>query len=62
MSRDDLDEVNVPEVPEPDEPEEGVIDPADDYSEGVPYRWTSAGGGAFDSSSMTGHAAQEAAE
>ena len=34
MSRDDLDEVNVPEVPEPDEPEEGVIDPADDYSEG----------------------------
>jgi hypothetical protein len=34
MSRDDLDEVNVPEVPEPDEPEEGVIDPADDYTEG----------------------------
>lgn len=34
MSRDDLDEVNVPEVPEPDEPEEGVIDPDDDYTEG----------------------------
>ena len=35
MTETDVDEVNVPEVPEPDEPEEGVIDPADTYTEGV---------------------------
>jgi hypothetical protein len=34
MTETDVDEVKVPPVPEPDEPEEGVIDPADTYTEG----------------------------
>ena len=29
-----VEEIGVPEAPEPETPEEGVIDPADDYTEG----------------------------
>ena len=30
-----VEDIDVPDVPEPESPEEGVIDPADTYTEGV---------------------------
>mgnify|MGYP001558511949 CR=1 FL=1 len=31
-----IEDIEVEPVPEPDEPEEGLIDPADSYTEGTP--------------------------